>query len=239
MNFAKILHRGNTVHQKGFTLVELMITLVIVAIGVALAVPTYDDITQRRQTTAQAEELASWLEMARSEAVKSNREVSVQLSYTSATNWCIGANEGTGGCDCTETNTSAPSFCSLNGVPHRMDNTGATKSGMSSYSVDTTFVYDPIRGIKGDGDLSNHAYTLESSNGHWSLQVDVGPTGKVQVCNPDGAKKVPGFDLCTQVSVPPIVVITDPIVTDPVISDPIVITDEETDPIIPIIDGGG
>ena len=212
MVLATQMHRGTQGNQRGFTLIELMITLVVVAVGVALAVPTYENIQQRRQTTAQAEELAAFLGYAQSEAVKSNELISVELTWTDANNWCIGANEGTAGCDCTEAVTTEPDYCSLNGMPHIMTSVANAKSSMSAYSADTTFVYDPIRGIKNTGDLANHAYTLQSDNADWSLQVNVGPTGRIRVCNPDANKKVSGYDLCTTVSVPPVVVVVPPIV---------------------------
>ena len=49
------MYRGS----RGFTLVELMITVVIVGIGVALAVPSWDNAVQKRNTTKAAEEIAS------------------------------------------------------------------------------------------------------------------------------------------------------------------------------------
>lgn len=190
----------------GFTLIELMITLVVLAIGLALAIPTYEDIHQRRETTAEAQELAAFLAYAQGEAIKANREVSVQLSHTSSTDWCVGAAEGNSGCDCTEADSSAADFCSLSGIRHVMDNSAYDRSGMSSFSGGDTFVYDPIRGIKADVTQEN-SYLIESNNDNWALQVYVGPTGRIRLCNPDSDKKVPGFELCSTLSIPPIVVL--------------------------------
>jgi len=183
----------------GFTLIEMMIVLVVIAVGLALAIPTYEDIHQRRQATSEAEQLAVFLAYAQGDAIKANQQVSVQLSYTSSTNWCIGAAEGDSGCDCTETDESQADYCALSGVHHVMDNADFDRSGMTSYSADMLFVYDPVRGIKSTGDLANHSYTIQSSNGNWALQVNVGPTGRIRVCNPDSAKAVPGFELCSAI----------------------------------------
>ena len=138
--------QGDGQAAKGFTVVKLMITVVIVAIGVALATPTYENIMQKRQTTAQAEELAAFLSYAQSEALKSNEQVSLQLSYTNPTSWCIGANEGNTGCDCTEVDTTATDYRSLNGVAHMMDSSTQTRCSMSAYSADTMFTFDPVQG---------------------------------------------------------------------------------------------
>ena len=197
--------QGDGQTAKGFTVVELMIAVVVVAIGVALATPTYENIMQKRQTTAQAEELAAFLSYAQSEALKSNEQVSVELTYSTANNWCIGANEGNSGCDCTEVDSTSNDYCSLNGVAHMMDSSTQTRCSMSAYSADTMFTFDPVRGIMETVDLgNNHAFTMQSDNSHYALQVDVAVTGRIVLCNPDTNKEVPGFELCTSVSVIPL-----------------------------------
>lgn len=191
--------------NRGFTLLELMIVLVIVAIGVALAVPSYQNTVERRETTAQAEELAAFVSFAQSEAVKYNEMISVHLTYTDANNWCIGANEGSTACDCTETNTSAEDYCSLNDVPTILQSSAYTKSGMTAPSPDRTLAFDPVRGTMAVADLgTNHGVTLQSDNGNWSLQMDVGATGRIQLCNPDSAKAIPGYKACASLGILPI-----------------------------------
>ncbi len=213
MKFGTKMHRGHRT-IKGFTLVELMITIAVIAVGVALAIPTYENISQRRQTTAQAEELASFLAFAQSEAIKSNTPVAVRLIHTTADNWCVGIVEGTAACDC----KNAPNACMVDGsqtVFTSLDGAFA-KASMSAFAsdveaiADDRFVFDPIRGIKDTAFLANHGFTIQSDNAHWALQVNVGPTGRIRVCNPDTDKKIPGFDACPTVSVPPVVVGVDP-----------------------------
>jgi len=193
-------HAGRRV--RGFTLIELLITLMVAAIGVALAVPTFRDINQRRQTTAKAEELATFLNYARSEAIKANAEISVSLVHNSDNDWCVGAVDGRAGCDC-ETADS----CVVDGVELVLGSSTMPKSSMTNHTADTTFVFDPVRGTKQDalGDLVDHSYEISSDNTHWALQVSIGPTGRVRVCNPADATEVPGFQDCATVSVPPII----------------------------------
>lgn len=191
--------------NKGFTLIELIIVLTIVAIGVALAVPSYSDALQRRETQAQAEDLVAFVSYAQSESVKFNQMVSVHLSYTDKDNWCIGANEGNAPCDCNEAVTSEADFCSLNGVAKILRSSAQTKSSMTAASTDKTLVFDPIRGTMAVADLGNaHGLTLESDNGNWSLQVDIAATGRVRLCNPDSAKAIPGYQSCPSLGVTPI-----------------------------------
>lgn len=185
-------------YGRGFTLLELIIVLVIVAIGIALAVPTYQDVTQRRQTTAQAQDLAAFLGYAQSQAMKANTPISVELKFTSSTNWCIGAAEGLTGCDCTGTDTA--NLCTIDGTAWTMSSATQKHSSLQSPapSSDLVFAFDPTRGTMIGGDLTPvHAYDLQSDSGQYQLRVDVGATGRIKVCNPDLSKKVYGFPACT------------------------------------------
>ena len=192
------LHRVKKVGYRGFTIVELMITLAIAAIGLALAVPTVENITQRRHATAKAEQLASFLAFARSEAVKSNRQISVQLTRTDANSWCIGADEGPAGCDCFTANS-----CIVGTTEVRMDSVEQPKSKLEAFepSGDATFVFDPVRGTLREDDLEPREYQIRSDNDEFELQVNVSPTGRVRVCNPDADRAVPGFKECTVVPI--------------------------------------
>ena len=69
----------------GFTLVELMITLAILAIVVGLAVPSFTDMIQKNQMASVSNEFMSELMWTRSEAIKRNREVVMCRSTDGAT----------------------------------------------------------------------------------------------------------------------------------------------------------
>ena len=183
---------------RGFTILELMIVLVISAIGVAIAVPTYQGVMQRRETTAQAEKLAAFVSFAQGEAIKNNQLISVHLTYTDEKNWCFGANEGNAPCDCTETNTAAANYCSLNEVAKILRSPEETKARMTIPSADRTLVFDPVRGtMTAAGLATNHNVRLRSDDDKWSLRVDVEATGRITICSPVPAEAVPGYKSCT------------------------------------------
>ena len=183
---------------RGFTILELMIVLVISAIGVAIAVPTYQGVMQRRETTAQAEELAAFVSFAQGEAIKNNRLVSVHLTYTDEKNWCFGAMQGNAPCDCEELTTTELDYCSLNGVAKILRSSDRPKSRMTTPSADRTLVFDPVRGtMTAAGLATNHNVRLRSDNDKWSLRVDVEATGRVTICSPVPAEAVPGYKSCT------------------------------------------
>lgn len=69
----------------GFTIVELMITLFIVGILLAVGVPSLKTFLQSNQLIAASNELVSALHIARSEAIKLNSRVSICESSNGAT----------------------------------------------------------------------------------------------------------------------------------------------------------
>jgi prepilin-type N-terminal cleavage/methylation domain-containing protein len=68
------LHRSD---YDGFTLVELMVTIAILAILAAIAAPAIDQMMRRVKLDADTERLQSALALARSEAVKRNTTISI------------------------------------------------------------------------------------------------------------------------------------------------------------------
>lgn len=64
-------------HSRGFTLVELMITLALLAIMAFIAIPSFTQLTRNNQLQAKAEELKSFLVFARSEAVTKRRAIKI------------------------------------------------------------------------------------------------------------------------------------------------------------------
>ncbi len=63
--------------HSGFTLIELMITLAIVGILLAVGVPSLKTFMQGNQLVATSNELLSALHVARSEAIKLNKRVTI------------------------------------------------------------------------------------------------------------------------------------------------------------------
>ncbi len=83
---------------KGFTLVELMITLAVVGITLVFASPSIVTFIKNYRITTQANGLLSDLQLARNNAVTQNRPVTICASNntTSATPTCSGTNWGLG-----------------------------------------------------------------------------------------------------------------------------------------------
>lgn len=74
----------------GFTLLELMVTLSVLAILVALAVPSFTSLINSNRLAAQANEVVASLQLARTEAIRQNSRA-VVCRTTNGTS-CAGAN---------------------------------------------------------------------------------------------------------------------------------------------------
>lgn len=76
--------------QTGFTLVELMITLVVMAILLTVGIPSFQAIFQNNRLATQANEMIGAINLARSEAIKRGVNVSVRAEAGGFQNgWCV------------------------------------------------------------------------------------------------------------------------------------------------------
>lgn len=73
----------NRTTQKAFTLYELMITLAIVGVGLAVGVPNFQQYTANSRMTTTANDLHAALHLARSEAPRAKADITVCASSDS------------------------------------------------------------------------------------------------------------------------------------------------------------
>lgn len=94
--------------QHGFTLLELMVTLLVAGVLVGLAIPSFQETLARNQIAVQVNSFLSALNIARSEAIKRGLPVAVRARNATADNewgagWCvIAGNPVTLNCDSDE-----------------------------------------------------------------------------------------------------------------------------------------
>ncbi|WP_407275949.1 GspH/FimT family pseudopilin [Halothiobacillus sp. DCM-1] len=82
--YHRLSHRRHAARQHGFTIIELMVTLVVAAILLAIAIPSFTYLTVSNKLSASANSLVNNLMMARAEAVKRNTDVNVCATSTCA-----------------------------------------------------------------------------------------------------------------------------------------------------------
>lgn len=81
---------------RGFTLVELLVTVTVLALLAAVAVPSFQNLIRENQLTATANDLVASLLMARSEAVRRESEARVSANGGDwSTGWIVEAENPT------------------------------------------------------------------------------------------------------------------------------------------------
>lgn len=82
--------RIHTSPHAGFTLIELMVTISIAAILLAIGIPSFQAIFENNRLATQANELITAVNLARSEAIKRGADVTITpntLDYVNG--WCV------------------------------------------------------------------------------------------------------------------------------------------------------
>ncbi len=204
--------------SQGFTLIELVIVMVIVAIGVALAVPTWSTIVEKRKLTSAMEQVSSFLSYAQGEAVKRNDEVTISWNTQGGhnANWCIGASLGADVCDCTETVSTESDYCEIDDVPFLISQTDfvdITEEFMHMKPKVGSFSFDPIRGVMTntvgqtaadfdeiiDDDYLFYVHSRKGSGStrEFELQLQMNITGRVRICtDTDRIRTIGGYPTC-------------------------------------------
>lgn len=82
-------------HGPGFTLIELMVTIAVLAIMIGLATPSFLEMSLSSRLTSIANSLSSSVQLARSEAIKRNQPVTLCASTDGETcdedtDWSVG-----------------------------------------------------------------------------------------------------------------------------------------------------
>jgi prepilin-type N-terminal cleavage/methylation domain-containing protein len=184
--------------EKGFSMVEVMTTVGLIAVLIGFAVPSYRNAVEKRQITHGAELIVAFVNTIQSESIKRNRAVAVSYATRQQGSWCIGAVLGQSPCDCLETDPAAPAFCALEGGPWVLRHTDVRAENLiQSVSGDGAYVFDPVRGLLTDP-ADAMTLGLSAAEGQYQINLKVISTGKVSGCLPEPSQGIHGFQPCPQ-----------------------------------------
>ena len=194
--------KGRSAVQKsqGFTRIELMVTVAVLAVLLALATPSFSDFFQRYRLRGAADKVVNTLAAARAEAVMRNRDVAINFKG-GGSSWCMGAkaaaNPATAGepvgaalaCDCGVANS-----CKISD-DRELVVLASQVSGVSISALPADLTFSSRSG--GTSPVGTTATTtLSSPNGKFKLRLDVSPLGRTTLCVPSGEPAMTGFQSC-------------------------------------------
>lgn len=172
--------------QKGMTLIELLVTLVVVSVLLAVAVPSYDNVRNSQKLINNTSAIFDFVEQTMQKAKRSNKQITYYLSG-SADSWCIGASDASSStsCNC----ISNKSQCVINGTTALLNDitVPVTFNGLDGGKY---FIYSGVRSTIKAGNIT-------IANKYGSTKLMFSNYGRVTVCAVDGKF---GYERCSDAS---------------------------------------
>lgn len=177
--------------QQGFNLLELMITVAILAIVISIGVPSFSRAIEKRNTVGAAEALYSQIQLARSESIA--RSQPVFMNIVGGADWAVGFGSDQN-CDPSDNNPACtlPDLDNNDPITHLL-----TSDDIGNVSVATTanqLAFMPQRGMVTGATIS---ITSQGRVGY-VITLNVGMLGQVSLCSPDAdpGRYVTGYRPC-------------------------------------------
>lgn len=195
---------SNRQSSRGFTLIEMMVTLAVIVVLLLLALPSFQATRQRAALRGASEHLVSFWNQGRLEAAKRNRLVKIGVVQSgSGATFCLGAAtttdpNDTSPCDCTSAAPATLSdtcdvarFPSDNGEWSGSTLTGVTigTSNWPTVAAIKPVVIEPKRTTL-TSTASAGTISLAGPPGPraYQLRMNVDSMGRALLCEPTGAQ---------------------------------------------------
>jgi type IV fimbrial biogenesis protein FimT len=170
--------------QRGWTLVEALISLSVTAIALGAAVPGFDAARERRHLDGAAAQLETDLQLARSLAVLHNRTVRVGFHADSAGSCYVVHSGGPGACTC---DASGAASCSA-GAEALRSMAYPSDLPITLTSNAASMAFEHLRGTV------TPTSTVRITGRGGAVHVVTNIMGRVRACSPTAA--APGYPAC-------------------------------------------
>lgn len=176
-------------NERGFTLVELMVTIAVASILLGIGIPSFVALIDNNRLTAYANDMAGAFNLARSESIKRGVLVKVRRIGAVSSNWDAGWNvfidvDNDGVLDA-DTDVVLREYPALNaGVTLRSDDIyacGVAYNAMGTRSCLDSNCDAPIP----CPDMTDQAFNLCDSSAQTAtaIEISVSATGRVHICH--------------------------------------------------------
>ena len=188
--------------SKGFTLIEMMIVIAVIAILASLALPSYRSIIEKRAVTSGAKQVKAFMSAAQLTSVKRNQYVAVNFeSWVDGGEkaWCFGfiADDAPD----TSCNCHTGDDCKIDGALKVIESSSLNYPEVLSSAtvggVDNNLVFDPIRGMILNRETAE-VKLISPDQSSYALNIEISVTGRASICSDSdrASKTVPGYKSC-------------------------------------------
>jgi type IV fimbrial biogenesis protein FimT len=182
----------------GYSLIEAMVIVAVIAIVLSIAIPSYAAMTARTRLRAAADHLRSDLSEARTQALQRGQPVYLSFSRSAdGATWCWGMSLQSG-CDCTQQDESSSRYCYLDidaarSPPRRLsrvvDSRRYAQVRLDALPFGGVLRLSPVRPETLAGNASF------SARGQ-SLRLVASRSGRLRLCSPRGTQYLAGVPTC-------------------------------------------
>jgi len=172
LTFGKIMRR-----PAGFSLIEMMIVLVIFAIGLAIGLPSYSLWVANSKIRNAAESILNGIQLARAEAVMRNTRV--QFVVTTNSGWSFGCSAPTATCPAVIQSRAASE--GSDGVTVAVSNSGTVNTVFFNGFGASVTAAGAVGPARVDFDVDSSVLSAANSR---ELRVSVFSSGSVRMCDP-------------------------------------------------------
>lgn len=165
-------------YHMGFTLIELMVTVAVLAVFAAIAVPSMGNLIQSNRVQGAGDEILSQLQYARSEAVIRNRVVTVENTSGANGDWSKGIR-----IFASASRTPNTAYNQTTDGPPLREHAGFDQPGLSISSAATQYIsFRPNGTLAAASELLLTAcFDSETST---ARQISIQPSGRIKLNAP-------------------------------------------------------